>query len=100
MNTHGFCTEWIARHVGIGKVLDYGCGKGEIVERLRGKGIDARGVDVFYGGYGHALDEIASFPEYIQRFDGNHIPYPDDSFDIVLSNQVLEHVSSLETVVS
>ena len=32
------------------RVLDYGCGYGQLVGLLRDRGIDAWGCDIFYGG--------------------------------------------------
>lgn len=76
---------------GIESVLDVGCGAGNSVDPFRRwrPGIKWIGVD------------IDSSPETAQRhrqdaefhrFDGIHLPFPDNSFDLLYSKQVLEHV--------
>lgn len=78
------------------RVLDYGCGHGQIIGLLRERGIDAWGCDVFYGG-GDSSSEISTVLQpYIHRMTGNAIPYNESSFDVVLSNQVFEHVPDME----
>ena len=102
MDNYEFCARVAADAVrGSGsKVLDYGCGAGEIVGRLRARGVDAYGCDAFYGG-GSYRDAVP--PDLIDRYvlamaDGR-IPFPDGAFDVVINNQVLEHVADLDAVV-
>ncbi len=54
MDNYDFCAKYITSHLikEANAVLDYGCGSGEIVDRLRLSGIDAYGCDVFYEGGG------------------------------------------------
>jgi SAM-dependent methyltransferase len=77
-----------------GRVLDYGCGAGEIVAELRERGIDAHGCDVFYEGGDYSKNLKPAAAPYISRM-GATIPHADASFDVVISNQVLEHVQDL-----
>lgn len=93
MNNYEFCAQWAAR-VG-GKVLDYGCGDGQVVKLMRDAGLDAYGCDVFFEG---ADFSPKADPEHLLRMDGNRIPFPDGSFDAVVSNQVIEHVPDLDLV--
>jgi SAM-dependent methyltransferase len=74
-------------------VLDYGCGTGALVDAGLAAGLRISGADVFYSGAaarprGGAIHEIR---------DGR-IPFPDASFDLVVNNQVMEHVEDLDAV--
>jgi len=88
---------------GARKVLDYGCGNGEVVAELRRRGVDCYGTEVFYEGgeYGTPdLDQLVA-DGWIQRFEeGNQTPFPDRTFDLIISNQVFEHVADLEPTVA
>lgn len=91
------------------KILDFGCGAGHMVYRFRDAGFDARGFDI------HDYLELRSqndrrffdipdnrFGDHsIMMADWDHyrLPYDDEAFDFVLSNQTLEHVLNLEIVV-
>jgi SAM-dependent methyltransferase len=66
------------------KVLDFGCGAGEMVAEYRKRGYDALGCDT------RVMDESETL-RLIDR-ETYRIPFPDDSFDFVFSDQVLEHV--------
>lgn len=75
------------------RVLDVGCGRGATVAWLIENGFDAFGVDV-------RADYIANGLAYLEgdrlrAVDGAAYPFPDEYFDIVLSNQVFEHVANL-----
>lgn len=94
MNNYEFCAQWAETK---GKVLDYGCGAGQVVALMRSKGTDASGCDVFYGGNVERSDGVVSeaLQPHIRRMENGLIPYPDASFDAVVSNQVFEHVPDM-----
>jgi len=67
------------------RVLDVGCGDGWLVKILRGNGVEAFGIDI---------DENAGkeIPEYFTKAEAKKLPFPDNSFDVVVSNDFFEHI--------
>jgi SAM-dependent methyltransferase len=83
-------------------VLDFGCGDGVLVQALRRQGIDCYGAEVFYPG---GVYDVQSTGELVERgiirtfSEGAPLPFDDGTFDLVVSNQVFEHVEHLGAVV-
>jgi SAM-dependent methyltransferase len=77
------------------KIADLGCGTGRMYERLRlvCPRLDYIGIDIEHSAEvkSRERDDI-----HFVTFDGIHIPYPDQHFDVVFSNQVFEHVRHQE----
>jgi len=71
------------------RVLELGGGHGVQAAVLASWGCVVQSVDLA----GRDIHGDLAFP--IQDYDGVHIPFGDDSFDIVFSSNVLEHVVSL-----
>jgi SAM-dependent methyltransferase len=77
------------------KVLDYGCGDGALVRLLREHGCDGAGCDLFYEG----AETRPGDEEFIRAIEADApLPYPDGTFDVILSNQVFEHIDELAPV--
>jgi len=78
-------SDWFARLVpSNSRILDVGCGDGLISSMLHARRPDLtiQGIDVLV----RAATRIP-----VAAFDGVHIPFPDDSFDVVLFSDVLHH---------
>lgn len=79
-------------------ILDWGCGRWRSVAKLREQGFNAYGVDiddaVMRNGY--ALFEGRNLnPRELLLPDGQALTFPNGNFDIVFSEQVLEHATDL-----
>lgn len=103
MNNYEFCASYVSK-LAAGKpttALDYGCGSGHIVSALLNKGIDAKGCDIFYAG-GDYSNSVPSelLGTVIKPMENGIIPFPDESFDFVVNNQVLEHVEDIDSVLA
>ena len=73
-------------------LLDLGCGSGQIVCEFRKRGLNASGVDFDLPAEG-MLRELGA--DSFRRIEEKpyRIPFDNQSFDFVFSNEVLEHVS-------
>lgn len=100
MNNYEYCANWAKRRCGNGRILDYGCGAGELVALMRSNGLDAHGCDVFFDGGNFTEIMVPKAVPYIHRMTDDRIPFPDETFDVLVSNQVIEHVPRLDVVVN
>jgi SAM-dependent methyltransferase len=82
--------EMVARHVDLqdARILDVGCGIGTYVRRFRRYSDDVHGVEVEPERVAEASAELPNIVLGV----GEALPYPDDHFDLVFSNEVIEHV--------
>lgn len=100
--------DWIREQVGLRgraaepfRVLDWGCGRGRAVARLRHEGIEAFGIDVdrvvLENGYG-LLRARGLNPERLLRHIDEAKAFEDGTFDVIFSEETLEHVADLAMV--
>lgn len=84
------------------KALDYGCGSATIVEAAIKENLNVVGADVFYEGSDSkkVVSEKGLLNENVFEIIDGKIPFDDESFDLVYSNQVFEHVEDLPAVLS
>jgi SAM-dependent methyltransferase len=86
--------------------LDYGCGDGVMVAEGVRRGYDFWGVEKYYEGrhdFRAKSEERTPWRARgrIKLIDAqNRIPFDDETFDFVCSNQVLEHVEDLGSTVA
>lgn len=74
------------------RVLDVGCGVGQVVARLTETGYEAWGVDVSEPN----IDRAKQFSERCRLYDGKTLPFPDQHFAATGALNVLEHVEEPE----
>ncbi len=77
------------------RVLDIGCGVGQVVRRLKDAGFDACGVEVSEPNVAKAK----GFGLKCELYDGRQLPFPDQSFAAVGALNVLEHVEEPEAFI-
>ena len=84
--------EWVRRHVDLEdkRILDIGCGVGAFVRRLGEFSSDTVGTDIDRDSVrrgGEALSNLALAL-------GEHMPFKNGTFDVILLHEVLEHVDN------
>jgi SAM-dependent methyltransferase len=70
------------------RILDIGCGIGTYVRRFRAFTDDVHGIEVEPERVAEASRDLPNIVLAV----GEALPYPDDHFDLVFSNEVIEHV--------
>ena len=79
------------------RVLDVGCGDGELMAALRAKGVDARGLEIDPANVTAAIARGQS----VVQGDANRdlAEYPDDAFDYAILSQTLQTTERPDRVV-
>lgn len=79
------------------RVLDVGCGDGELMAALRAKGVDARGLEIDPDNVTAAIARGQS----VVQGDANRdlADYPDDAFDYAILSQTLQTTERPDRVV-
>lgn len=85
-------------HFGLGagvSVLDVGCGKGFMMHDLAEliPGIIVKGVDVSQYAIEHAIEDMR---QHVQVADARKLPFPDKSFDVVISVNTIHNLEREE----
>lgn len=77
------------------RVLDVGCGVGQVVARLQAAGFEAHGVDVSQPN----IERARQVTNRCQVYDGKKLPYADGFFASAGALNVLEHVEEPEAFI-
>ena len=96
-----FWTDTVRRfrdHYGLpddARILDVGCAKGFMMYdfSLLMPQADIRGIDVSRYAYDHARPEVK---ECIQLASANNLPFPDDSFDLVIAINTIHNLPPID----
>lgn len=80
------------------RILDFGCGAGQVVAAGRRLGLDIVGADVFYAGSKarEQAQQAGLLGKFIFEISEDKLPFLDAHFDVITNNQVMEHVADLE----
>ncbi len=76
------------------KILEIGCGIGTVVFKLSEQGYEAAGIDISGEAIAYGLKKYGDIHLQVQAAET--LPYDDDSFDIVLSFDLFEHVAATD----
>jgi SAM-dependent methyltransferase len=71
-------------------VLDAGCGRGDVVAHLLRQGYQACGVELSAHAVSHGVVKTGE----VMQGSLDKLPFPDRSFDLVFSSEVLEHIAA------
>lgn len=87
-----------AEHFGLkpgDSILDVGCAKGFMLHDFAQliPGIEVAGIDISQYAIDHAIDDVVDF---LQVADAASLPYPDASFDVVISINTVHNLDRAE----
>lgn len=76
------------------RILEIGGGNGYQAKLIASWGCEVQSIDLPRARAGKQYH----FP--VQDYDGQHVPFSDESFDLVFSSNVLEHVNDVESLLT
>jgi ubiquinone/menaquinone biosynthesis C-methylase UbiE len=79
--------------------LDIGCSAGFIADELAADGAGAVGIDIDVPGITAAKERFGDRVAFVCT-TGDTMPFPDESFDVVIFNHIYEHVVDPDAVMS
>lgn len=86
----------VTTRVGLGRVIDVGCGWGGCLTRLNYQGRRLYGIDLAASGLKKA-EELTQSVQYCAA-DACYIPFKSDTFDYLICTETLEHIDTDDAV--
>lgn len=80
------------KYISAKNVLDVGCGDGRLVGVLLRHGYVATGMDISSNALSVAKSKVPEGRFVCYPLDGSPWPFPDKSFDVIVSFEVIEHL--------
>ncbi len=76
------------------RILEIGCGIGTVVAELARQGYEAMGTDISQVAIEYGLAKYSNVRLEVQPAE--ELPYPDGTFDVVLSFDLFEHIARID----
>jgi SAM-dependent methyltransferase len=70
-----------------GKIVDFGCGRGDYLHAFRGLGFEPAGLDI-----SPSIENLSDYTVEKMNFEDDELPFPKESFDFAFSKSVIEHL--------
>lgn len=80
------------------RILEIGCGIGTVVHELSGRGYEITGIDISGEAIAYGRKKYGDIHLEVQAAET--LPYDDESFDVVLSFDLFEHIARIDEHVS
>ena len=80
------------------RILEIGCGIGTVVNKLSGKGHDIAGIDISGEAIEYGRKKYGDIRMEVQAAET--LPYEDESFEVVLSFDLFEHIAAIDKHIS
>lgn len=79
------------------KILDIGCSYGSLIYNLHNEGYkNIYGVDIIPEFVNEGRNRYPTIASKIKLYDGEYLPFEDESFDVILMFDVIEHVPDIK----
>ena len=81
-------------------ILDFGCGTGNLIKMFSDSDYRFTGVDISINMLKYCHRHLLKKPVLFVQYDGESLPFPNNSFDVCVTNGVLVYLSKTEQFLS